>query len=286
MRELKGLTVANDMTEKTLQRVQELEARGITPMLATVRVGANPGDIAYENGLLERAEKNGIDSEQIVLPENITQEDLLAEIDKLNQDPGVDGVLIFRPLPKQIDEEAVCRALDPKKDVDGITPGSMAGVFMGSEKGFPPCTAAACIQMLDYYGIDLNGKNVTVFGRSLVVGKPVAMMAMDRNATVTICHSRTTPEMLQDAGRKADVVIAAVGRANFLTRDLTSEDQIILDVGINDDGAGGICGDVDQEAASAAAAVTPVPGGVGSVTTAILMDHVVTAAARSALQKK
>ena len=141
MRELKGLTVANDMTEKTLQRVQELEARGITPMLATVRVGANPGDIAYENGLLERAEKNGIDSEQIVLPENITQEDLLAEIDKLNQDPGVDGVLIFRPLPKQIDEEAVCRALDPKKDVDGITPGSMAGVFMGSEKGFPPCTA-------------------------------------------------------------------------------------------------------------------------------------------------
>ena len=274
MRELKGLTVANDMTEKTLQRVQELEARGITPMLATVRVGANPGDIAYENGLLERAEKNGIDSEQIVLPENITQ------------DPGVDGVLIFRPLPKQIDEEAVCRALDPKKDVDGITPGSMAGVFMGSEKGFPPCTAAACIQMLDYYGIDLNGKNVTVFGRSLVVGKPVAIMAMDRNATVTICHSRTTPEMLQDAGRKADVVIAAVGRANFLTRDLTGEDQIILDVGINDDGAGGICGDVDQEAASAAAAVTPVPGGVGSVTTAILMDHVVTAAARSALQKK
>ena len=235
---------------------------------------------------MERAEKNGIDSEQIVLPENITQEDLLAEIDKLNQDPGVDGVLIFRPLPKQIDEEAVCRALDPKKDVDGITPGSMAGVFMGSEKGFPPCTAAACIQMLDYYGIDLNGKNVTVFGRSLVVGKPVAMMAMDRNATVTICHSRTTPEMLRDAGRKADVVIAAVGRADFLTRDLTGEDQIILDVGINDDGAGGICGDVDQEAASAAAAVTPVPGGVGSVTTAILMDHVVTAAARSALQKK
>lgn len=286
MRELKGITVAYDMTEKTLQRVQELEAQGITPMLATVRVGENPGDIAYENGLLERAEKTGIDTVQIVLPQSVTQEDLLAEIDKLNQDPGVDGVLIFRPLPQHIDEEVICGALDPKKDVDGITAGSMAGVFMGSEKGFPPCTAAACIRMLDHYGIDLSGKNVTVFGRSLVVGKPVAMMAMDRNATVTICHSKTTPEALRDAGRRADVLIAAVGRANFLTRDLTGEDQIILDVGINDNGAGGICGDVDPEAASAAAAVTPVPGGVGSVTTAILMDHVVTAAARSALQEK
>lgn len=286
MRELKGITVAYDMTEKTLQKVQELEAQGITPMLATVRVGANPGDIAYENGLLERAEKTGVDTMQIALPENITQEALLAEIDKLNQDPGVDGVLIFRPLPQQIDDEVICGALDPNKDVDGITPGSMASVFMGRGDGFAPCTAEACIRMLDHYGIDLDGKNVTVFGRSLVVGKPVAMLAMDRNATVTICHSRTAPEALREAGRKADVVIAAVGRANFLTQDLTGEDQIILDVGINDNGAGGICGDVDPEAASAAAAVTPVPGGVGSVTTAILMDHVVTAAAKSALQEK
>ena len=162
----------------------------------------------------------------------------------------------------------------------------MAGVFTGSGEGFPPCTAEACIRMLDYYGYDLTGKKVTVFGRSLVIGKPVTVMALDRHATVTICHSRTTPEVLREAGKNADVLITAVGRANFLTRDLTGEDQIILDVGINDDGAGGICGDVDPQAASAAAAVSPVPGGVGSVTTAVLMDHVVTAAARSALQEK
>lgn len=286
MKELKGKPVADDLAGKTMKRIEELRSQGIHPKLATIRVGDDPGDIAYEHGIRTRAEEMGIEIKQKVFAAQITQERLLAKIAAYNEDPEIHGILIFRPLPKQFDDKAVCRALDFRKDVDGITDGSMAGVFTGSGAGFPPCTAEACIRMLDYYGYDLTGKKVTVFGRSLVIGKPVTVMALDRNATVTICHSRTTPEALQEAGTSADVLIAAVGRAGFLTGDLAGKDQIILDVGINDDGAGGICGDVSPQAASAAAAASPVPGGVGSVTTAVLMDHVVTAAARSALQKK
>ena len=286
MIELKGKPVADDIKERAIKRVEKLRSQGIIPKIATIRVGDDPGDIAYEHGICSRAEERGIDIKQKVFAGDISQERLLAKIAAYNEDQDIHGVLIFRPLPKQFDDKTICKALDFRKDVDGITTGSMAGVFTGSGEGFPPCTAEACIRMLDYYGYDLTGKKVTVFGRSLVIGKPVTVMALDRHATVTICHSRTTPEALREAGKNADVLIAAVGRANFLTRDLTGEDQIILDVGINDDGAGGICGDVDPQAASAAAAASPVPGGVGSVTTAVLMDHVVTAAARSALQEK
>lgn len=286
MEELKGNPVADQMTEQIKQRVQELEEQGITPTLATVRVGENPGDIAYEKGLIKRAEKTGVETKRIILPGSVTQEELLTKIDDLNRDPGVDGVLVFRPLPKHIDDETICRALEPKKDMDGITAGSMASVFMGRGDGFAPCTAEACIRMLDHYGVDLKGRKVTVFGRSLVIGKPVAMMALERHATVTICHSRTEAEDFAAAGANADIVIAAVGKAHLIGEAHLGEKQIILDVGINDDGEGGICGDVDPQAASAAAALTPVPGGVGSVTTAVLMDHVVTAAARSALQEK
>lgn len=286
MKELKGKPVADDLKKKTVKRIEELRGQGIIPKLATIRVGEDPGDVAYEHGIRTRAEEMGIETKHKVFAENITQERLLAKIAAYNEDPEIHGILIFRPLPGQFNDKTVCRALDFKKDVDGITDGSMAGVFTGSGAGFPPCTAEACIRMLDYYGYDLTGKKVTVFGRSLVIGKPVTVMALDHNATVTVCHSRTTPETLKEAGKNADVLIAAVGRAGFLTGDMAGKDQIILDVGINDDGAGGICGDVSAEAASAAAAVSPVPGGVGSVTTAVLMDHVVTAAARSALQEK
>lgn len=286
MKELNGKPVADDLMKKTMKRIEELRGQGIIPKLATIRVGEDPGDVAYEHGIRTRAEEMGIETKQKVFAATITQERLLAKIAAYNEDPEIHGILIFRPLPGQFDDKTVCRALDFKKDVDGITDGSMAGVFTGSGAGFPPCTAEACIRMLDYYGYDLTGKKVTVFGRSLVIGKPVTVMALDHNATVTVCHSRTTPETLKEAGKNADVLIAAVGRAGFLTGDMVGKDQILLDVGINDDGAGGICGDVSTEAASAAAAVSPVPGGVGSVTTAVLMDHVVTAAARSALQKK
>ena len=191
-------------------------------------------------------------------------------------------MLIFRPLPDHIDDRAVCDALDPQKDVDGITSGSMAGVFMDRDDGFPPCTAEACLELLQHYGYALEGKRIAVIGRSLVIGRPVAMMAMERNATVTICHSRTGDEALADIVGSADIVIAAVGSAGMVSGSILGRDQVIVDVGINVDENGSLCGDVDfKTAEQKAAAITPVPGGVGSVTTAVLMKHVVTAAERS-----
>lgn len=168
--------------------MEELRSQGIIPKIATIRVGDDPGDIAYEHGICSRAEEMGIDIKQKVFAGDISQERLLAKIAAYNEDQDIHGVLIFRPLLKQFDDKTICKALDFRKDVDGITTGSMAGVFTGSGEGFPPCTAKACIRMLDYYGYDLTGKKVTVFGRSLVIGKPVTVMALDRNATVTICH--------------------------------------------------------------------------------------------------
>lgn len=278
---LAGKPVADRMTETSRAQAEELKARGITPGLAILRIGEDPGDMAYEKGAVKRAENTGIQVKQIHLPETVSQEQLLEVIQELNRDTEVHGVLLLRPLPRHIDEKFICEQLDPAKDVDGITSGSMAGVFMDTERGFPPCTAQACIEILDHCGIDLTGKRVTVMGRSLVIGKPVAMMAMKRNATVTVLHSRTTREDFAKAGREADVVIAAMGRAKMVGPDQLGCGQVILDVGINVDESGSMCGDVDYEAAAPAASlITPVPGGVGSVTTAVLMKHVLQAAQR------
>lgn len=279
---LKGIPVSDALTQQTSQRAAELKELGIVPTLAIVRVGENPGDIAYEKGAVKRAEETGVDVRQFVYEASITQEELISEIKKLNEDEEIHGVLIFRPLPKHIDEKAVCGILSSKKDVDGITAGSMAGVFMDSDEGFPPCTAEACMHILDHYGYDLDGKRVTVIGRSLVIGKPVAVMAMRKNATVTVCHSRTKPEDLKASCSTADIIVAAVGKAKVIDGSLLGRDQVIIDVGINTDEDGKLCGDVDfDSAAENAAAITPVPGGVGSVTTAVLMKHVVDAAENS-----
>lgn len=282
---LKGKPVADRITERIAEKAAKLTASGITPKLAIVRLGEDPGDLSYEKGAMKRAAEVGVEVKNVVLPRDTAQEELVAEIEKLNTDDSVHGVLLFRPLPKHMDEKAVCEVLDPAKDIDGITSGSLAGIFMDSDVGFPPCTAAACIELLDHYGYDLKGKKVTVMGRSQVIGKPVAMMVMRKNATVTICHSRTTPEDFAAAGKSADIVIAAVGKARMITEDMLGDDQIIIDVGINMDENGKLCGDVDfdREAPDSglgakAAAVTPVPAGVGSVTTAVLMKHVIEAA--------
>ncbi|MDO4545908.1 MAG: bifunctional 5,10-methylenetetrahydrofolate dehydrogenase/5,10-methenyltetrahydrofolate cyclohydrolase, partial [Bacillota bacterium] len=272
---LKGKAVADSLTERTKEKVRQLAACGKTPTLAIVRLGENPGDISYEKGALKRAADTGIEVRRMIYDEAVSQEDLIAEIRKLNADASIDGVLMFRPLPAHIDEKKVCETLDPAKDVDGITSGSLAGVFTDSGEGFPPCTAEACMEMLEHYGVDLCGKKVTVFGRSLVIGKPVAMMAMKRNATVTTCHSRTRAEDFKEAGRNADVVIAAIGRAKMIGEEMLGDGQIVLDVGINVDEDGKLCGDVDFDAVEPKAAmITPVPGGIGSVTTAVLMKHV------------
>ena len=282
---LKGKPVADRITVEITEKAAKLRASGVVPTLAIVRLGEDPGDLSYEKGAMKRATEVGVEVRNIVLPREAAQDELVAEIKKLNADDSIHGVLLFRPLPKHMDENAVCEVLDPAKDIDGITSGSLAGVFMDSDIGFPPCTAAACIELLDHYGYDLKGKKVTVMGRSLVIGKPVAMMAIRKNATVTICHSRTKPEDFTAASTSADIVIAAVGKARIITEEMLGDDQVIIDVGINMDENGKLCGDVDfdREAPDSglgakAAAVTPVPAGVGSVTTAVLMKHVIEAA--------
>lgn len=282
---LKGKPVADRITAEITGRAARLRSSGITPKLAIVRLGENPGDLSYEKGAVKRAAEVGVEVKSLIFDRGMAQEELINEIKNLNADDSVHGVLLFRPLPKHMDDKTVCEALDPSKDVDGITSGSLAGIFMDIDVGFPPCTAAACMELLDYYGYDLEGKRVTVMGRSLVIGKPVAMMAMRKNATITICHSRTVKEDFTAAGKNADIVIASIGKARMIRKEMLGEGQIIIDVGINVDENGKLCGDVDfnREAPDTglgahAEAVTPVPAGVGSVTTAVLMKHVIEAA--------
>ena len=279
---LKGAPVAGAITRRNIQDVEELESKGIKPTLAIIRLGEKPGDLAYEKGALKRAEKTGVQVKQFVFPEDMTEKNLIKEIKKINADDSIHGVLMFRPLPEHIDEKAVCETLAPEKDMDGITSGSMAGVFMDTEIGYPPCTAEAVMELLDHYDVQLKGSKVTVFGRSLVIGKPVAMMLMRRHATITVCHSRTAIDDFRDAGHNADVVVSALGRAKMIGAEILGSGQTIIDVGINLDEDGSICGDVSfDEVEPDAAAITPVPGGVGSVTTAVLMKHVIQAAART-----
>ena len=278
---LKGAPVANALTEKLAERVGALAEKGVTPTLAILRVGEREDDLAYERGALKRAEKTGVAVKQLVLPADCTQDELMAAIHEVNSDSRIHGCLMFRPLPKTLDEAAACNALDPAKDVDGITKGSLFGVFANQAIGFPPCTAAACIELLDYYGIELTGARVTVVGRSLVIGKPVSIMLQSRNATVTMCHTRTRDLAAECA--KAEVLVVAAGHIATVGADAASEGQTVIDVGINwDDAAGKLVGDVSfDEVEPKVAAITPVPGGVGSVTTAVLCKHVIEAAERT-----
>ena len=273
----KGAPVAQALTERLIVKANQLKVQGIVPTLAIVRVGERPEDLSYERGALKRCEKVGIRVRQFTLPEESSHGDLMALIEQINADREIHGCLLFRPLPPQIDEAAICAALDPAKDVDGITAGSLAAVFTGSGAGYPPCTAQACMEILDYYGCDLTGKRAVVVGRSLVVGKPLSMLLLGKNATVTLCHTRTADLAVEC--RRAEVLIAAAGRANMIGRDHLAPGQLVLDVGINVDENGNLVGDVDFAAADEiVGAVTPVPGGVGAVTTSVLAAHVLQAA--------
>ena len=277
---LKGKEVIDSLNEELRERSKVLNEEGITPTLGIVRLGERPDDMAYERGALKRAENTGVNVQQFVFDKDMSQDDLLDEIDKINNDDSIHGVLMFRPLPPQIDDETVRNALAPEKDVDGITDMSMAGVYSGSDTGFPPCTAEACIQILDYYDVDLKGKNVAVIGRSQVIGKPVAMMLIGKNATVTVCHTKT--EDMADICHNKDIIIAAAGHQGTVTEDFLSPDQTVIDVAINFDDEGNMCGDVDFPAAeNIVDAITPVPGGVGTVTTSMLMKHVIEAAEKA-----
>lgn len=275
---LKGAPVAAALDERTAQAVKALKCRGITPTLAILRVGERPDDLAYERAAIKRCDKLGIAVRLVTLPADVMQGALIAQIARLNFDEGVHGVLMFRPLPAQLDEHAACEALDARKDVDGITSGSAAAVYTGTGAGFAPCTAEAVIALLEHYGVELSGKRAAVIGRSLVIGRPVSMLLMRKNATVTVCHSRTTD--MAELTRSAQVVVAALGRAEALGAEYFAPGQVVVDVGINYSNAKGkLVGDVDFDAVEPLVrAISPVPSGVGSVTTAVLARHVVLAA--------
>ena len=278
---LKGKPAADALNEKIVNEVNLLSKINIRPALAIVRVGSKPDDIAYERGAVKRCEKTGAAVRAITLPEDVSQNRLVEAIQKLNEDRSVHGILLLRPLPAHINDDLIRNTLAPEKDVDGITDGSLAGVFIGTDLGFPPCTPQACMEMLDYYGVEVKGKNVVVIGRSTVVGKPAAMMLTKRHGTVTICHTRTVD--LPGVCRQAEILIAAAGKAKMVSKEYLSPGQIVIDVGINFTEDGSMCGDVDfDQAKEIVAAITPVPGGVGAVTTAVLVKHVVEAAKRQA----
>lgn len=275
---LKGAPVAKAITAELIERAGKLESLGVVPTLAIVRVGEREDDLSYERGALKRCEKVGISCRRYLLPADVSQEELMGTVTEINEDPSIHGCLIFRPLPEHLEGDAVASALLPKKDVDSMTPASLLSTLSGLGAGYAPCTAEAVLAILDHYGIDLDGANVVVVGRSLVIGKPVASMLLARNATVTTCHTHTRD--LAEVCRRADIVVAAAGHARTLGADAVCTGQTVIDVGINwDFQAEKLVGDVDFEAVEPLAdAVTPVPGGVGAVTTAILARHVICAA--------
>ena len=272
---LKGLPVANAINEKLIEQVKSIE--GPLPHLAIIRVGERPDDCSYERGAVKKMDKVGVRCTTYTFDADIDNETFQAEFDKINENPDIDGILMLRPLPKQLDEKQIENKIDPRKDLDGISPLNLAKVYAGDESGYAPCTAEAVIEMLDYAGIDIKGKRVTVVGRSLVIGKPVSMLLMKRNATVTVCHTKTVD--MEGTCKNAEILVAAAGSARMIKKDYVAEGAIVVDVGINVDEEGNLCGDVDFDTITDIAAIaTPVPGGVGSVTTSVLAKHLVKAA--------
>ena len=276
MQELRGMPVVKQIAADAALQVEELKKKGVEPKLAVVRVGEREDDLSYERGLLKRFDAVGAMVESVVFPVDVTQEELEAGIKRLNEDDKVHGILVFRPLPKHLDEEVIKEMVAPMKDVDCMGSANTAHVFAQDGKGHAPCTPQAVIEMLDFYGYDLTGKKAVVVGRSMVVGKPLAQMLLKKNATVTICHTKTAD--LRSEVKAADFVFACAGVAKMLDASYVSEGQVVIDVGINVlDGK--LCGDVDYESVSEiAAAATPVPGGVGTVTTSVLLKHVLVSA--------
>ncbi len=277
---LKGAPVAQAIIDRTLCDANALKEKGVIPTLAILRVGERADDISYEKGAMKRCAQAGVDVKNVVLPSDVGENEFFETLNSLNKDDSVHGILMFRPLPKHIDGEKARQMLAIQKDVDGCTDGSLAGVFSNSKTGFTPCTAQAAMEILKYYGCECSGKRAVVLGRSLVVGRPVAMLLMHENATPTICHTRTKNPA--ELSKQADIVIACTGQMESLGADYFRAGQIVIDVGINwNEEKNKLCGDVRfDEVSDIVEAITPVPGGVGGVTTAVLVSHVVEAAKR------
>ena len=274
MLELRGKKVSDGIKEYVSK---ELETLSFVPKLAIVRVGENPDDMSYERGATNKLKSFGLDVASYVFPQDISDEAFKKAFKDINEDDEVTGILLLRPLPHTINEKNIENMIDPKKDLDGISPINIAKVFAGDTTGFSPCTAEAVIEVLKAYDIELTGKRVTVVGRSMVVGKPVSMLLLKENATVTMTHTRTVD--LKKTCSDAEIVVAAAGRAKMLNSDYCGQDAVMIDVGINVDENGKLCGDVDYATLDGkASAATPVPGGVGTVTTAVLAKHLIQAA--------
>lgn len=274
MLELRGKKVSDGIKEYVSK---ELETLSFVPKLAIVRVGENPDDMSYERSATKKLKSFGLDVASYVFPQDISDEAFKKAFKDINEDDEVTGILLLRPLPRTINEKDIENMIDPKKDLDGISPINIAKVFAGDTTGFSPCTAEAVIEVLKAYDIELTGKRVTVVGRSMVVGKPVSMLLLKENATVTMTHTRTVD--LKKTCSDAEIVIAAAGRAKMLNSDYCGQDAVMIDVGINVDENGKLCGDVDYATLDGkASAATPVPGGVGTITTAVLAKHLIQAA--------
>ena len=278
---LKGAPVSAAIREWAAEEIKQLQ--GSVPKLAIIRVGEKPDDMSYERSAVKKMEAFGLRVQTFVFPKDISDEEFKEAFQKINKDPDVTGILLLRPLPGQIKEKEIEAMIDPKKDLDGISPVNIAKVFSGDPSGFAPCTAEAVIEILKANNISIEGKRAAVIGRSMVIGKPLSMLLLKENATVTICHTRT--KELPEICRQAEILVAAAGKAGMVEESWVSDGAVVIDVGINVDENGKLCGDVDQASMeSRNLLLTPVPGGVGAVTTAVLAKHLIQAARSNVLQ--
>lgn len=277
---LKGKDVALAISQNSKSLCDDLKSKGITPTLAIFRVGNKEGDLSYEKGASKKALEAGVEIVKYIFDEDVSKEEFYAKLDQANKDDNIHGILVFRPLPKTFDDNELRNFINPDKDVDGCGDLSLAGVFTNKELGFAPCTAQAAIEILDYYNIDVKGKNIVVLGRSLVIGKPVSMLLLNKNATITICHTKTIDA--PSIASKADILICATGQMESVNKEYTNSNQTIIDIGISyNEEKQKLCGDANfEEVEPLVSNITPVPGGVGSVTSAVLINHVVIAAKR------
>lgn len=274
---IKGAQVAEAVSAETLKRAEALRLKGIEPCLAVIRVGEDGSQLAYERGALKRMDKCGINCRVCAFDENISQEDFENEFKKINDDNSVHGILLLQPLPKTLSVEPIKDIINPLKDVDAVSPVNMYKILANDKTGYAPCTAEGVMEILDWMGTDLKGKKCKVIGRSMIVGKPLGLLLLARDATVTYCHSKTI-ELAKET-KDADVLIAAAGSAKLVGADFVNENMTVIDVGVNVDENGNMCGDVYFEAVEPIVAnITPVPGGTGAVTTSVLAKHVVKAA--------
>ena len=271
--------VNEKLNEEIVSEVARLSGEGIVPTLATIRVGDRGEDITYERSITKKFEKLGLAHKVFEFPENSSDEEIISSIEKINEDKNIHGILVFKPLPDHLDKDRIINTIDSSKDVDGVTNLSMAKIYKGDKDTFTPCTPEAVIRILKHYGVELTGKNVVVIGRSLVIGKPIGLMLITENATVTICHSKT--RNLPEICRKADIIVTAAGVMKMVNESFVSPGQILIDVGIHVDDEGKMYGDIDFDSVeSIVGAISPVPGGVGGVTTGMLALATIKASSR------